>query len=168
MNDIDLILNYAQVKDHIGGFTSKPLIKLPYGLIKVEIPEIIKAGTLEEVAEAVLKHQHETFNIKDHSEADIMPFVLWVKNQIEHIANLEAKYLQSEAEAEMVASGIHLLDEFGALTTIDSLAGGDILKHEAIKALPYFVIYQKLKLDKIQNEIKKRHEKIIIEKSKRK
>lgn len=167
MIDFDFILRFGKASDTLGKWKSKPLTELPFGLVKIEIPELLNRGKTEDVVIKILKHQYSDFELK-HTQGEIIAFVLWVKNQIEFINKIENAYLHSEPEPELIASGVHLLDEFGVMVTIDNLAGGDILKYDKIKALPYFEVYQKLKMDKIQNEIKNRYEKIMTEKSKRK
>lgn len=167
MIDLDLILRFGKASDKIGKWKSKPLIELPFGLIKIDIPELLRKGKAEDIVIKILKHQYSDFEL-NYTQGEIIAFVLWVKNQIEFINKIENAYLHSEPEPELISSGVHLLDEFGVMVTIDNLAGGDILKYDKIKALPYFEVYQKLKMDKVHNEIKNRYEKIIIEKSKRK
>lgn len=168
MEDLDLILKFGKVKNYIGEYRSKDFIELSYGLVKIEIPALLSAGKLNECTDLILKNQYPKFEIKNHLQNDILSFVLWIREQLEFIFNLENAYLHSEPKPDLLASGINRLDEFGAMVVIDNLAGGDILKYEKIKALPYFEIYQKLKMDKIQAEIKEQYEKIMIEKSKRK
>lgn len=165
---LQLILKYGKASNKIGSYTSKPFISLPYGLVKIEIPNLIKDNDFQGCIYAVLSAQFPQVDIETAEANELMAFILWIKEQLEFINHLENKYLHTEPKAELLASGIQKLDEFGALTTIDNLAGGDILKYEKIKALPYSEIYQKLKLDKVQAEIKEKYENIITEKAKRK
>ena len=79
---------------------------------------------------------------------------------MERIQEIERTFLSGDPEPELVGAGVHKLNEFGAFATVHSLAGGDILKHKDIEALPYFQVYQTLKLNKVNNEIDKAYNKI--------
>ena len=68
----------------------------------------------------------------------------------------------------MLVAGIHRLNEFGIATTVEKIAKDWNMKPEEVEAIPYFKIYEKMKLDKVQGEINKNYQKIIEEKSKRK
>lgn len=167
MNGLELILKYGKASNTLGQWKSKPFIELPFGLVKIEVPNLLSNGKIQEAIEKILSIQYSDFKL-NHSQKEIIAFTLWIREQLDFIHQIETTYLHSEPEPELLASGVHRLDEFGALATIDHLAGGDLLKHKKIKVLPYFEVYQKLKLDKIQTEIKKQYEKIITEKAKRK
>lgn len=165
--DINIIWEFGKPKDNIGKYKSKRLIELPYGIVKVDLVEYMKNNELEEGVKAVMECQHEDFNIKKFTIAEIIVFWKWLSKELEFIFNLETNYLSSEPEPEMLAAGINKLNEFGAIATIDQLANGDILKHAQIEKLPYLTVYQKLKLDKAKSEIQKKYTKIIEEKAKR-
>lgn len=157
----DLILKYGKPSNTISGVTSKPFIELPYGLVKIEIPQLLSSEKIEEAINAIIKIQSKDFNIENSNPNEVTAFILWIKEQMEFIANIEKQHLSSEPEPELSASGISRLEEFGVLATIDHLAGGDLLKYKDIEAQPYYKVYQKLKLDKVQGEIKKKYEEII-------
>lgn len=158
------IRRFGKRSDSIGGFRSKPLVELPYGLVRIDLPKIDDG--LEQV-QAVMQNQFPEFDIKNHSGNEIMYFLLWLGEQVGFISELEERFLSSDPEPEMLAAGVGKLNEFGAYATVDSLADGDILKHDAIMQLPYYAVYQKLKLDKVNREIEKAYQKIIAGKAKR-
>ena len=68
----------------------------------------------------------------------------------------------------MIASGVHKLNEFGVLATIHQLSGRDPLKHAAIEAIPYYKIYEILKLEKTEKDIHEAYKKIMETKAKNK
>ena len=103
----------------------------------------------------ILEAQYDSVNLAGVTANEIMAFMLWIKKQQEHIYKIEEMYLSSDPDPLAVAAGIHKLNEFGALSTIHQLAGSDPLKHAAIEALPYYKIYEILKLEKINKEIGK-------------
>lgn len=166
--DLDLIFKFGKSSNKIGTYESKPFIELPYGLVKIDIPHFIKENDFENCIKEILLSQYDEVDLSSVEANEVIAFILWVREQLEFIYHIETTYLHTEPKPELLASGIQRLDEFGAMTTIDNLAGGDILKYEKIKALPYSEVYQKLKLDKIQAEIREQYEKIITEKAKRK
>lgn len=51
-----------------------------------------------------------------------------------------------------ITAGIENYSEFGVFATIDRLAGGDLLKYAAIEALPFMLVFTKLKLNKVDAE----------------
>lgn len=166
MDVSDLIIRFGKSCDTVQGFKSKPFVNLPFGLIKIELPDILVRGDLDEILTSVISPQNPQLNIKKIPINEKVAFVLWVREQMLFIQQIEKQYLSQEPDPELIASGVSRLDEFGVLVTIDHLANGNILNYEKIKNLPYYEVYQKLKLDKIQGEIKRSYEKIILKKHK--
>ena len=161
VEDFKLILKYGKSSDTIGKYKCCPFVELPYGLIKRELPNLQKQAKFYEMILLVLNHQYRSVDLSNATGNELMAFLLWLKEQQERLNLLELNYLSSDPDPKMVAAGIHQLNELGELPTIDSLAGNDILKYEAIEALPYFRVYEKLKLEKIMRDINKRYEEII-------
>ncbi len=166
--DFDLMLKYGKPSDTIGKWKSKPFIELPYGIVKKDLPNYQKQNLIIETIELTLECQFKDFKISKATGNEVVGFLLWIRSQQEFINEIEKQNLQTEPEVEMVAAGLHLLNPFGELVTIDSLAKGNVLEYANIESLPYFKVYEKLKLDKTHREIEKRYQKIIEEKSKRK
>ena len=54
-----------------------------------------------------------------------------------------------------------MFNQFGYFVTIDRLAGGDALKHEAIGQLPYSQVFAELKLRLVESIFMKNYQKII-------
>ena len=159
--DFNRILKFGKAKNSIGKYESKKFIELPYGLVKRELPLLQKEAKFQEMVLAVLNCQFDDVNINDISGNDLMSFLLWIKSQLEFIFAIELNYLATDPDPKMVAAGLHRLSELGELPTLDQLAQGDILKYDLIEALPYFKVYEKLKLEKITGEIRKNYEEII-------
>lgn len=161
MKDFQRMVKYGKPTDTLGPYKSKAFIELPYGVVKKDLPLLQKKDLIQDSIELVLKCQFDNVDLSEVPANDFLRFILWIHEQQEFIYTIEKNNLSSEPEAELVAAGINRLDEFGSYTTIDSLASGDVLKHEEIERLPYYVVYQKLKLDKIQREIEKKYAEII-------
>lgn len=166
--ELDLIVRFGKPKNTIGRYACKRLIFLPYGLVRKEIPVMQKANRHNDVVIELLKAQHgEDLDLTDVTPNDALAFYLFVRKELEYIQKLEKNYLSSEPEAEMIGAGINELNQFGALATIHSLAGGDILKHKAVEAMSYYEVYQVLKLEKINRDINKRYAEIMAAKNKK-
>lgn len=155
------ILKYGKSSNRIAGYESLDFVQLPYGLIKRELPILQKQGKFAEMVDLVVRHQFPDADIRKATGNELMSFLLWIKEQQERINTIELNYLASDPDPKMVAAGIHQLNEMGEIPTIDQLAKGDILKYAEIEALPYYRVYEKLKLEKIMNDINKRYEEII-------
>ena len=136
-------------------------VSLPYGLIKRDLPQLQKQARFYDCVDLVLRHTYKDLDLSKATGNELMAFLLWIKEQQERLNALELNYLSSDPDPKMVAAGIHKLNDMGELPTIDNLAGGDLLKYEAIEALPYFRVYEKLKLNKIWSEINKQYEEIV-------
>lgn len=166
-SDFQMMLKFGKASEIIGKWKSRPFIELPYGIVKKDLPNYQKQGLVLETIELILNFQFNDFKIGKASGNEIACFLLWIKDQQEFIRNIELHNLQSEPDTEMLAAGVNRLNEFGELSTIDGLANGNILNYKKIESLPYFEVYQKLKLDKTLRDINKNYEKIMTEKSKR-
>lgn len=155
MADLDLIQRFGKASNSLGGYTSKPFVELPYGIVRKDLPTLQKKELHLEYITMILEAQYERVELSGVSANDIMSFLLWIKQQQDIIYHIEEQHLSSDPDPLAVAAGVHKLDEFGALSTIHQLAGGDPLKHAAIEALPYYKIYEILKLEKINKDISK-------------
>lgn len=166
--DFQLMLKFGKASNVIGKYQSKPFIELPYGLIKKDLPAYQKQELLGESIELIMQNQFEDFKVSKASANEVIGFLLWIKEQQTFIKNIEEQNLQSEPEPEMLVAGIHRLNEFGIATTVEKIAKDWNMKPEEVEAKPYFKIYEKMKMDKIQGEINKSYQKILEAKSKRK
>lgn len=158
--DLDLIKRFGIPSNSLGGYVSKSFVELPYGLIRKDLPHLQKQERHLEYITMILSCQFETVDLRGVSANDILAFMLWIRNEQEKIYKIEEIYLSAEPDPDAISAGLNRLDEFGALSTIHSLAGGDILKHPAIEALPYYKVYEVLKLEKAHREIAKNYEEI--------
>jgi len=66
---------------------------------------------------------------------------------------------ESDTDEDEAAAGIHKIQAFGIFATLDTLANGEILKHNEIWKLPAKQVYTKLLYDKVvrnyQRDLKK-------------
>lgn len=158
---IDYVIKYGKATDTIKGRVCKSLLYLPYGMVRITIPAMQQDERHDAVIETLMRHQYEDFTLDGVGTNEKLQFYLFVKKEMERIQELERNFLSADPEPELVGAGVHKLNEFGAFATVHSLAKGDILKHSAIEALPYYQVYQTLKLNKVNNEIDKAYNRII-------
>ena len=71
----------------------------------------------------------------------------FIEEQLNEIYKLELNIYHDVSNLDESA-GIDSLNKYGVLIQIDKLAGGDILKYDAIKNLPYNLCFTKLMMDK--------------------
>lgn len=154
---LNYMIKYGKPSNKLLHYQGERLINLSYRSVKRDIPNAIKEGRIKECILIILGHSYKRVNIEKASGNDILRFLIWVINEIEFIKNIESKHLYSKPEPEMIAAGINSLDTFSELPIIDSLASGDVLKHDMIGDLPYYKIYEKLKLDKTNLRIQKQY-----------
>lgn len=158
---IDYVLKYGKPTDTLKGKVCKSLLYLPYGLVRISVPTMQADDRHDAVIEAIMKAQYDDFTLDGVNTNDKLSFYLFVKKELERIQEIERNFLSGDPEPELAGAGVHKLNEFGAFATVHSLAGGDILKHKEIEALPYFQVYQTLKLNKVNNEIDSAYRKIV-------
>jgi hypothetical protein len=71
-------------------------------------------------------------------------FIAYMKEGIENILDVERQTLAYEASDSEVSSGIERFQGLGVYLQIRSLTGGDVLKYEAVRALPYHLCYTEM------------------------
>lgn len=140
----------------------EPLIYFPYGFVKIDLPSLLNENNIDEIINIIC--DIKDISVKKITDKEKISLTLWLIDELEAIGNLEQNYLSSQPEPELIASGIDELNVFGELNIIDSLAGGDILKWEQVKQLPYHSIFDKLRKDNIERKINKNYNKIISKK----
>jgi hypothetical protein len=165
---LDMILKYGKASNRLGRYELPKLIYLPYGLVRIEIPVLQKKNDHDEVIRRLLRHQYpdEPIDLNGVTGNEVLSFYLFVRKELERIQNLEAINLSGEPDAKMLIAGIKQLDEFGGLATVHTLAQNDPLRHAGIKAMPYFEIYQILKLNKVTRDIDKRYAELVDQENK--
>jgi len=91
----------------------------------------------------------------------------WVTNNLMEMAEIEVQELGGDVDPEMKEAGADQLIEFGYMAAVDSIANGDILKHKEILSKPYAVIFRKMCLDKLNNQIRKTYQENVSRKNQR-
>lgn len=157
--EVDFIFKNGKRSSILFNFDFQSLIHSSFGYVKEVIPNAFTTGDIETMIFKGLKERGENVflsDIRHLKEAELMSFICWVKDELEAIIRLEEQHLSSEPDFDLLAAGIEQLNQFGYLNVVDSLAGGDILKWDAIKALPYSVVFDKQLKGIIEKGVEKR------------
>lgn len=165
---LDHIIKYGKPSNRLGRYELPKLIRLPYGLVRIEVPLLQKRNDHDEVIRRLLRHQYpdETIDLNGVTGNEVLSFYLYIRKEIENIQRLEAVHLSGDPDPRMIVAGVKALDEFGALVTVHQLAGEDPLKHKEIKAMPYFELYQIIKMNKITGDVHRRYAEIMEQEAK--
>lgn len=88
-----------------------------------------------------------TEKVRKQSCIEAVPVALWLRGEVIKLMEKESKLLKSEATNEEKRAGLKNFDKFGSFNLIDTLAGGDILKHDEIYKQTYDRVFLKLYRD---------------------
>lgn len=85
--------------------------------------------------------------IASNSIFDLHRCIIYFVTQIEKINEIESKTLGHTPSNEEVQAGIDIFNKYHSFLQFNSLSGGDLLKFDQIRKLPYSVCLTKLMLD---------------------
>ncbi len=91
----------------------------------------------------------------------------WIIDQLVSMAEIEKQQLGSELDNDEKQAGAERLMDFGYTAAVDNIARGDLLKHEAVLQKPYAVVFRKMCLDKVNNDIRKQYQENVNRKNQR-
>ena len=156
--DYSFLDKFAIREGKLLGIHFEDLTEIPFGLLKEEIPELFKVQKYEESIHKLLRTKKKAvpfWRVKKADNQKKFLFLLWVKDQMVKISEMEQTYLHNPPDPKLLAAGLRNLDPLGTINTVDLLAGGDILKWEAIRQLPYSEVFNKLLKNAIEYRINK-------------
>lgn len=163
VDDFNFLVKNGKRSSILFNFDFESLIFTEWGLLKEVLPDCFIKGDFEKLFFLLLKDRGINVFLNDIQNIELakaMEFILWIRDELESLKELESKYLVSNPTAKMFQSGINRLDQFGLLNTIDNLAGGDILKYDAVKKLKYNQIFDWQYMNIVKNEIQEKLSKI--------
>lgn len=82
----------------------------------------------------------------------------WIIDQLHDIHEKESIMLPADFTQEEKDAGAEDLLDFGYTVAVDTIAGGDLLKHKEVLKIQYDIIFRKLCLDKKRNDINKTYQ----------
>lgn len=68
----------------------------------------------------------------------------YIERQLKELVKMEQDMPKPPTTPEQIEAGAESFNVLGDFNTVDLLAGGDILKHEAVYLMPYITVYKKL------------------------
>ena len=148
-------LNLAKYLKPKNALDCKPIQQLSWGLIK-ETQYNLTNSELNDEFFIDLFEKFTGYKIKDIYNLGIIDFfyqVKWIMDELMKLSEKEMNFLNSELMPEQIEAGYEDLQKFGYKATTHALSGKDILKHEAIEAIPYEDIFFVLYLEKTTAEI---------------
>ncbi len=157
--DYAFLDRFAKRTGELAGVKLEDLTEIPFGTLKEELPQRFEDGDMEGAILLLLATKKKKLTlgmVKRLRNKDKFLFLLWVKDQLKKLGQLEAQYLSAPPDPKKVAAGISELDALGAINTVDLLAQGDILKWNQIRALPYGQVFEKLLKSTIEARINQR------------
>lgn len=101
---------------------------------------------LEEIIEIIEKEPAE----------EIISLFKWIKTHLENMSRWDKRNLKFDPSGEQIRAGISNFNKLGDIPTIDTLAGGDVLKWEAVLKLPCDTIRKKLLLSNISSKFERK------------
>lgn len=163
--DFEILMKYSKRSNKLFNIELPMLIYFSYRFVKIDLPELLSSGNIEEILKLICDEKNIEYNQQSNITAsELISFVLWLKDEIEIVQRLEQEHLSSPPDNDMIAAGVHELNELGEINVIDQLAGGDILKWELIEQLPYYKVFDKLKKNTVEAKVNKEYQKIISKK----
>lgn len=152
--------------DEIKGIKTKEgLIYYSYEFVKINLPSYLSDGKAKELL-------IDVFDIKSFKGLTIqrvMPLILWFYDELKKVSELEQNYLSTPPSNDMLRAGVESLNELGEEATIDMLVKDwGVYTHKQIKSMPYYEIFNKLRLMKLQGDIQSKLADIQKEKAKQK
>lgn len=161
--EFDFLVKNGKRSSKLINFEFDSLIYSGWGLVKERLPELFASGEFDKLFIELLEDRGYNFfaiTVRNISTKEAIKFILWIRDELEAIANLEKTYLVSSPSAKLFQAGINRLDQFGLMNTIDNLANGDVLKYDEVRKLRYNVVFDKQYRDIILKEIQEKLSKI--------
>lgn len=164
------VLKYAKGKPHFyTGFgfwkkrhgVQKSLTELSFGEV-TRIKKAVAGQNMQGVIEAI----KTVYGVKNPLKLSALRFYQcfnFLIDEVQNILKVEKSRYTTEPpwyEAKLQQAGVEDLAPFSDLLTVDTLAGGDILKYAEVEKLPYLTVHCVLWARAIQQNIKIRMEKI--------
>ncbi|MFC6858799.1 hypothetical protein [Zunongwangia atlantica] len=157
----ELIEEYSKLLKNLEPIETKNKI---YELTLGEVEEIKQNFGNEDALPHIYKYMHglsedEFLKLK---VTEFYALLNSITKQLENLLAMEERELtpkHHDTKWEMV-EGSKRLGKLGILPTVDSLAGGDILKFQQVLDLKYITVFNKLRLDRIKADIQTDMDKI--------
>lgn len=158
--EFNLILKNGTRKSVLCGYELNSLEYSSYTFVKEIAPDLIKNAKFDLLLFKLLKDRGYNvfeYDIENEPNAELMQSLCWVLDELERINEMEQETLSAEPETNMFLAGVERLNVFGVVNVLDNLSGGDVLKWDEIRKLPYHYVYFKQCKTNIENQIHKKY-----------
>lgn len=139
----------------------RSLMELSFARLN-RVRKLVESGDIKNVLEAVRLVYND--NPAGMNVVRFYRCVVFITKELKRIAEMEAAHWAvepTEYDGTLQAAGVDALQQFGTLPMIDSLAGGDPLKYDAIEALPYQDVHVVLWYRAMQANVQNRFHKLM-------
>ena len=160
---MEFLLKNGKRTSVLNGFDFESLTLFSFKFVKKTMPNLLKLGNFDKLVFEAFKDRKQYIFENDVNYFDfkeVLYFIFWLKDEMQHWAKMEGDYLSSDPSADMMGAGINELDIFGVDNVIDSLSGGDITKHALIEVMSYGKVFDKQWKSNIENRIQKKLSKV--------
>jgi len=161
--DFNFLLKNGKRSSILLNFDFESLIYLKWGLLKETLPDLFAKNDFEKLFFLMLKDRGVNLFLNDIQKIEVnkaMSFILWIIDELKKINELETTYLKSDPDSKLLQAGIHKLDQFGLMNTLDNLARGCPWDYDKVRELRYSVVFDKQYMEIIKSEIEKKLTKI--------
>jgi len=144
--NVPIVRQYITSKNEVLGIRCDDITELSYQDLKVNVPALMELDNYEEIILRVLKTREKNVTLRKIFKVNVqdrLRFIFWVQEQYIKINELEERMLSQSPSPEQINAGVNTLNVLGDVNLIDVIAGGDILKWESIRQLPYGRIFEK-------------------------
>lgn len=157
--DFNFLVKNGKRSSKLLTFDFESLILCKWGFLKEILPDLYARNEFEQLFFLMFKDRGINLFLSDTINIEVreaMSFILWIRDELKTIRELESTYLVSEPDIKLLQAGINELDQFGIKNTLDNLAGGDILKYDLIRQLPYHEVFDKQYMETIKKKVEKK------------
>ena len=134
-------MRYLRPKDH---YKFGQMVKRTFYEVKELQRLFYEPDHFQELIKYILTFVTE----KDPDVPKFFSFMNYLRKEISLINEIEEAALSYYPTSDEHRAGVERFAKYGYMMPIDSLAGGDVLKYELIKKVPYEVAFTKLSMEK--------------------
>lgn len=152
------VLKALEPKNILLDKTMQELREQPYKhIISIEnLLKQVQKNPVKEIEVLSIAFQIPTEEIEQVGIIEFHQALKFLLDSYKKLIEVENKLLHYEPENEEIEAGIESLTKFGRMASVDTLAGGDILKHSLIIDMPYSKVFTKMYLESEKSKFQKR------------
>lgn len=149
--ELNILIDCGVRSSIINGIDWKDLTEFSFKFVKYDVVKCLNNDDTTKLIELGQKELGINKKI-DVSDKEIISFILWLKDEIERIAELERTYLSSPPKAEMQQAGIDKFEVFSVENVVYSLVDKYRWKPDEVRQMKYNEVFSLQLYNKISNE----------------